>query len=131
MESLSTLEQKNCNLAEIEVNEVTSLVGHVASEISSNDAMPCGVILFVEFLLYECSNVLFNVVFFQSLSCAVHSILLHLLGHIRILDNCLPVRHFVWLADLGMFSINLSLLPSKNYCQSSQSAEYYPPTPDN
>jgi len=90
---LSTLEQEDGNLAQIEVNEVASLMGHVAPEITPNDAVPCGVVLLVELLLYECRNVLFNVVFLQSLGCAVHSILLHLLGHVRIFDDCLPVRH--------------------------------------
>jgi len=99
MRVLSALEQKNCDLTKIEVYEVTSLMGDVASEVPADNAMPCGIVLLIEFLLYECCDILFNVVFFQSLSGTIHSILLHLLGHVRILDDCLSFRHFVQLSD--------------------------------
>lgn len=57
-DKLSTLEQKNCYLAKVEVDEVTSLMCDVAAEIPPNNAMPGWVVLLVEFLLDECSNVL-------------------------------------------------------------------------
>ena len=69
------------------------LVGHVASEVTSDDAVPCWVVLFVELLLDVGGDVLFNVVLLQSLGGAVHGILLHVLRHISILDYSLAVRH--------------------------------------
>lgn len=38
---------------------------------------------------------LFDVKLFECLCCAVHSILLHLLAHVSILDHRLAVAHFV------------------------------------
>jgi hypothetical protein len=57
---LTALEQQNGNLSEIEVDEVTSFVRDVGSKVSSNDAMPCGVVFFVKLFLYVCGNVLFR-----------------------------------------------------------------------
>lgn len=55
---LAALEQKDGNLSQVEVDEVTRLVGHVRSEVAANNAMPCRVVLFVELLLDVCGNVL-------------------------------------------------------------------------
>ena len=65
--ALSALEEKNGNLAKIEVDEVFGLVGNVRSEVPSDNAMPCGVVLLVEFLLDVCGNVLLDVVFLEGL----------------------------------------------------------------
>merc|ERR1719277_368833 len=83
---LSALKQQNCHLAEVEVDEVFCLMSHIASKISTNDAVPGRVVLFVEFLLDECSNVFFDIELFQGLGSTVYGILLHILGHIGILD---------------------------------------------
>eukprot|EP00922_Rhytidocystis_sp_ex-Travisia-forbesii_P040097 GHVS01059632.1.p1 GENE.GHVS01059632.1~~GHVS01059632.1.p1 ORF type:complete len:176 (-),score=32.10 GHVS01059632.1:34-561(-) len=56
--------------------------------------MPCRVMFPVKLLLNICSYILFYVVLFQCLSCTVDSILLHLFGHIGILNNSLAVTHF-------------------------------------
>lgn len=55
---LAALEQQNGHLPQIEVDEVTRLVGHIRSEVSADDAVPCWVVLFVELLLDVCGNVL-------------------------------------------------------------------------
>lgn len=66
-------------MSQIEIDEVLGLVGNVATEISSNNTMPCGIVFFVEFLLDVCSNVFFNVVFLKGCGCTIHGILLHVL----------------------------------------------------
>ncbi len=76
-------------------------MGDVATEVPSYDAMPRGVVLFVEFFLDESCNVLFNVVFFQGLRCAIYSILLHVLRHVSILDDGFSVGHFGWQLGSG------------------------------
>ena len=43
------------------------LVSDVRSEVTSNNAMPCGVVLFVELLLDVRSNVFLNVVLLEGL----------------------------------------------------------------
>jgi len=91
--SLSTLEKKNSDLSQIEVNEVSGLMSHIAAKVPSNNTMPGWIVFLVELLLDECSNILLNIVFFQSLSSTVHSILLHFFGHVRILNYCLPLSH--------------------------------------
>lgn len=37
---LTTLEEQNCNLSQIEIDKMLCLMGHVASKISSNNDMP-------------------------------------------------------------------------------------------
>ena len=51
------------------------LVRHIGAEVPADDAMPGGVVLLVELLLDVGRDVLLNVVLFQSLGCAVHSVL--------------------------------------------------------
>merc|ERR1719198_1099636 len=88
------LEQKNCNLSKVEVNEVLGLMRHVGAEVSTNHTVPSRVVLLVKLLLDESGDIFLNVVLFECLCGAIDGILLHILGHVRILDNCLPIRHF-------------------------------------
>merc|ERR1711894_329140 len=90
---LSALEEKYCHLAKVEVDEMSGLMSDIGTKVPANNAVPCGVVLFVKLLLDVSCNVLLNVVLLQGLGGAVDSVLLHLLGHVRILDHCLPVRH--------------------------------------
>jgi len=80
-------------LAEVEVDEVLRLVCHVAAEVSSDDAVPCRVVFLVKLFLDVRGNVLLDVVFLERLRGAVDRILLHVLGHIGVLDHSFPVRH--------------------------------------
>lgn len=57
-EGLTTLEQKDGDLAEVEVDEVASLVRHIGAEVTTHDAMPRWVVFLIKFLLDECSNIL-------------------------------------------------------------------------
>jgi len=67
----------------------------VAAEIPSDDAVPRGVVLLVELLLDVGGNVLLDIVLLQGLRRTVHGILLHVLGHISILDYGLSLGHLV------------------------------------
>uniref|UniRef100_A0A8C2KNJ9 Dynein light chain n=1 Tax=Cyprinus carpio TaxID=7962 RepID=A0A8C2KNJ9_CYPCA len=75
-----------------QLDEMFGLVSHVAAEVPPHDAMPGGVVLFVE-LLQGSGDVLLDVVLLERLRCTLHSVLLHLLRHVRILDHGLSVRH--------------------------------------
>ena len=80
-------------MTEIEVDEVLGLVGNVGTEVSSHNAMPGWVVLFVEFLLDESGDVLLDVEFLESLGGDIDSILLHVLGHVGIFDNSFSFGH--------------------------------------
>jgi hypothetical protein len=55
--------------------------------------MPGGVVLFVEFLLDECGDVLLDVEFLEGLGGDIDSVLLHIFGHVCVLHDCLAVCH--------------------------------------
>ena len=90
------LEEKDGDLAQVEVDEVLRLVGHIGAEVTADDAMPGGVVLLVELLLDEGSDVLLNVVALESLGRDVDGILLHVLGHVSVLHNGFAVGHGVF-----------------------------------
>ena len=87
------LEEKDGDLTKIEVDEVLGLVGHIGAEVTADDAMPGGVVLLVEFFLDEGGDILLDVVALERLGGDVDGILLHVLGHISILNNCLSFSH--------------------------------------
>uniref|UniRef100_A0AAY4BPT7 Dynein light chain n=1 Tax=Denticeps clupeoides TaxID=299321 RepID=A0AAY4BPT7_9TELE len=69
---------------------VFGLMSHIAAKISAHNAMPCRVVFLVKFL-----NVFLDVIFLHGLHGTVDGVLLHVLGHVRILDHGLPVSHGV------------------------------------
>uniref|UniRef100_A0A8C8RJK8 Dynein light chain n=1 Tax=Pelusios castaneus TaxID=367368 RepID=A0A8C8RJK8_9SAUR len=83
---LSGLEQKNCDLTQVKIDEVLCLVCYIAAKISANNAVP-------KYLFYICCNVFLYVVLLHCLRSTVYSILLHVLRHVCILDHSLSVRH--------------------------------------
>ncbi|GMR42062.1 hypothetical protein PMAYCL1PPCAC_12257, partial [Pristionchus mayeri] len=90
---LSTLEEKNGDLSEIEVDEVLRLMGHVTAEVAADDAMPGWVVLLVEFLLDVGSDVLLDVVLLKCLGGTINRVLLHVFAHVGVLDHGFAVSH--------------------------------------
>ena len=84
-------------MTQVEVDEMLGLVRHVGAEVTAHDAMPGGVVLFVEFFLDESGNVLLDVVALKGLGRDVDGVLLHVLGHVSVLNNGLSVGHGSWL----------------------------------
>ena len=91
--SSSGLEEEDSDLTKVEVDEVLGLVSHVRAEVTADNAVPGGVVLLVEFLLNESSDVLLNVVLFEGLGGDIDSVLLHIFGHVSVLDNSFTVGH--------------------------------------
>ena len=71
--------------------------------------MPCWVVLLVELLLDEGGNVLLNVELLQSLGSNVNCVLLHIFGHVCILDNCFPVCHLIFKFKLFYYRLPFPL----------------------
>lgn len=55
---LSTFKEEDGYLAQVEVNEMSCLVRHIAAKIASNDTVPRGVKFLIEFLFDVCGDVL-------------------------------------------------------------------------
>merc|ERR1719152_445877 len=87
------LKEEDRHLAEVEVDEVLRLVGHVRAEVAPDDRVPGRVVLLVELLLDEGGDILLDVVLLQGLRSAVDRVLLHVLRHVGVLDHSLAVRH--------------------------------------
>ena len=62
-------------MPQVEVDKVSGFVCDVGAKVPADDAMPSGVVLFVELFLDVGGNVFLNVVLFESLSGAVNSVL--------------------------------------------------------
>jgi len=86
-------EEEDGHLTEVEVDEVLRLVRDVRAEVAAHDAVPSGIVLFVELLLDVAGDVFLDVVLLQRLSRAVHGILLHVFCHVGIFNHSLAVRH--------------------------------------
>lgn len=73
----------------------------VGAEVPANDDVPCWVMLLVELLLYVRGYILLDVVFGECLGRNVHRVLLHLLGHVRVLYHGLPLFGHLWFGALS------------------------------
>ena len=69
------------------------LMGHVRAEVAADDAVPRRVVLFVELLLDEGSNVLLDVELLESLGGDINRVLLHIFRHVCVLHNGFAVCH--------------------------------------
>lgn len=56
--SLSALKEKDGYLTEIEIDEMSCFVRHIATEITSYDTMPRRIVLLVELFLDKCRDIL-------------------------------------------------------------------------
>ena len=82
-------------MTKVEVDEVFGLVGYVGAKVSADDTVPRWVVLLVELFFDVRGNIFFDVVLFDGLRGDVDGVLLHVLGHVRILDDGFSrVRHF-------------------------------------
>jgi hypothetical protein len=89
----SGLEEEDGNLTKVEVDEMLGLMGNVTSEVTSHNDVPGGVVLLVKLLLDECSDVLLDVELLESLGRCVDGVLLHIFGHVGVLNHGFPVCH--------------------------------------
>jgi hypothetical protein len=92
---LSTFEEKNGNLPKVKVDEVLGFMRYITTKISAHNCVPRGVILFVELFLDVRSNIFLDVELLHRLCGAVNGVLLHILGHVCVLDHGFAVGHFL------------------------------------
>ena len=74
-------------MTDIEVDEVLCFVGNEGSEGTANYAMPCWVVCLVKLFLDERCNILLDVEGVEGLDGGIDGLVLHIVGHIDILDN--------------------------------------------
>lgn len=80
-------------MTEVEVNEVLGFVCNVRTEVSSDNAMPSGVVLLVKLLLDVGSNIFFNIELLQGLCCAIDGILSNVCEHLQTKVTCYYLLH--------------------------------------
>lgn len=56
--SLSALKEENSYLTQVEIDKMSCFVCHIATKITSYNAMPSWVVLLVELFLDECCDIL-------------------------------------------------------------------------
>lgn len=87
------LEDKEGKLADIEVDETFGLMSNIRAKVLANDNVPGRMVFLVKLLLHISGNILLNVETFHSLNGTINSVLLHIFGHIGVLDSNLSVSH--------------------------------------
>lgn len=75
-------------MSHIEVDEVFGFMGDIGAEVAPDDAVPGGVVLLVKLFLDVSSDVFLDVELLQSNVGAVYRVLLHLLVHVSVFDDC-------------------------------------------
>lgn len=80
--------QKHCHLAHVEIYEMLGFVSDIRSEVSAHNAVPCGIVLFIELLLDIGGYIFLDVEFLKGNISAINRILLHFFVHVRMLDHC-------------------------------------------
>lgn len=78
-------------MSHVEVDEVFGFVSDIGSEVSTNNTMPGGVVFLVKLFLDVGGDILLDVELLQGNISAINGILLHLLVHIGMLDDGLPL----------------------------------------
>jgi len=86
-------EEEDGHLTEVEVDEVLRLVRDVRAEVAAHDAVPSGIVLFVELLLDVAGDVFLDVVLLQRLSGTINGVLLHIFRHVGVFNHSLAVGH--------------------------------------
>uniref|UniRef100_A0A8C6KKS9 Dynein light chain n=1 Tax=Nothobranchius furzeri TaxID=105023 RepID=A0A8C6KKS9_NOTFU len=81
------------HLAQVEINKMLCLMGDVAAKVPPNDAVPALLGTSPAHLLDVGCYVLLYVVLLHGLGGTVHGVLLHVLGHVCVLDHRFPVGH--------------------------------------
>ena len=106
------LEEEDSDLTKVEVDEVLGLVSDVGAEVTAHDAVPGGVVLLVELLLDESGDVLLNVEALEGLRGDVDGILLHVLGHVGVLDDGFTIGHSVCFLVVGGYFRRFTVIQS-------------------
>lgn len=109
--TLARLEDQEGELSDVEVDEPLRLVRDVGPEVLADNDVPGWVVLLVELLLYVRSNVLLDVEALHRLDGTVYRILLHVLGHVCILDVDATLAHFCFYEHPTAVHIASSKIP--------------------
>ena len=88
---LTALEHKNGHLSQVEVNKVLALMGNIGSEASPDHHVPGGGVFLIELFFDIAGDVSLYVVSIQGLVGDVDCVLLHLVRHVGVFDDCFPV----------------------------------------
>ena len=91
---LTGFPQQDSELTEVEVNEVFTLMHYIGGEVSTNDTLPRGVVLLVEFPLDLKGDVPLKDVGLDCLGGHLYCVVLHVVADIAVLDIGLALGHF-------------------------------------
>ena len=84
----------------MEEDEVLSLMSHIGAHTSSNDAVPRGLVHYIELRFDYLGDVVEDFFLLEGVLAAVDGVLLHSLGHVSKFDDChfgLFLWHFLQL----------------------------------
>jgi hypothetical protein len=78
-------------------------MGNVGTETPSHDHMPSWSVFFIKFFFYVTGDISLNVVSVQGLVGYINGLLLHLIGHIGILNDGFSLRHIIIIINYLFF----------------------------